>query len=310
VIDMRIPIFALTALVGLASPMTGRAQTYGGMCDASAAVGLADDRFVVANDEDNVLRFYHRENPAAGLGPDLSKFLKVEKEADLEGAALAGDRIYWIGSHGRGGKNGDVQEWRHRFFATSAAGKPIGKPYSKLLERLTASRFKGLGLAEAATKKPEEGGLNIEALAARPDGGLLIGFRSPLVDGKAIVIPFKNPAAVTAGAKPELGEAMLVDLGGSGVRSLERVGDAYLIVAGPAGPSGGFALYRWSGLPNVAPARLKTLPLRPEALFVSSAGTLEILSDDGDEMVGAFECKAKKTPVASRSFRGATVTLP
>jgi len=31
-----------------------------GMCDASAAVALGNDRFIVADDEDNVLRVYRR----------------------------------------------------------------------------------------------------------------------------------------------------------------------------------------------------------------------------------------------------------
>jgi hypothetical protein len=33
------------------------------------------------------------------------------------------------------------------------------------------------------------GGLNIEGLAATPDGQLLIGFRNPLSEGKALLLP-------------------------------------------------------------------------------------------------------------------------
>src|SRR5262245_44086073 len=61
-----------------------------GMCDASAAAPLGTDRFLVANDEDNVLRIYPR-----GAGPepvqafDAAGFLQISgdhPESDIEGA--------------------------------------------------------------------------------------------------------------------------------------------------------------------------------------------------------------------------------
>src|SRR4051794_8803245 len=75
------------------------------MWDASAAVAIGTDLFVGANDEDNTLRIYHSER---GGGPvasfPMDDFLGVEPEppeADIEGAARVGDRIFWIPSHGR-----------------------------------------------------------------------------------------------------------------------------------------------------------------------------------------------------------------
>lgn len=38
---------------------------YPGMCDPSAAQAISDGLFIVASDEDNVLRVYARDNPGA-----------------------------------------------------------------------------------------------------------------------------------------------------------------------------------------------------------------------------------------------------
>ena len=64
-----------------------------GTCDASAASALSEDLFVVANDEDNLLRFYRTSQPGNpvqtfDLKPILS--LKGKSEMDLEGAARLG----------------------------------------------------------------------------------------------------------------------------------------------------------------------------------------------------------------------------
>jgi hypothetical protein len=75
-----------------------------GFCDASAAVSLARDTFIVAGDEDNVLRVY---KPSISKKPtdtlDLNLFLDVDPkdpEVDIEAAARIGKTIYWIASHG------------------------------------------------------------------------------------------------------------------------------------------------------------------------------------------------------------------
>ena len=281
---------------------------YRGMCDASAAAALGADLFVVANDERNQLKVYRRGTAVPVEEVDLSGFLgtKVDKESDLEGAATIGDRIYWISSHGRN-KKGKFQERRHRFFATELRDGQliaVGKPYTKLLEDMIAApQLQQYGLDQASAKSPEEpGAFNIEGLAATPEGGLLIGLRNPA----ALVIPLLNPAEVIEGGRARLGEAIAFDLDGLAIRSMELVGSAYMIVAGPPADHGGFALYRWSGDPGDQPIRLGHQDfdkVRPEALFaIPGTRQVQILSDDGGEHV-------KHTPQDQQTFQSVTITL-
>lgn len=260
---------------------------YRGMRDASAAAALGADRFVVANDERNQLKIYCRGEATALGEVDLSVFLgtKVDKESDLEGAATIGDRIYWISSHGRN-KKGEFQERRHRFFATELRhGQlvPSGAFYARLLDDMIAApQLRPYRLDLAAGKMPEEpGAFNIEGLAATAQGGLLIGLRNP----SALLIPLLNPAEVIQGNAARFGQAIALDLGGLGIRSIELVDDQYLIIAGPRADQGQFALYQWSGDAGQSPVRLSQqvfAGIKPEALFaIPGTRTVQILSDDG-----------------------------
>lgn len=317
---------------------------YEGACDASAAVGLGQGLFVVADDEDDVLRLYQRGRPQVLATFDLTDHLGGRRasgkldEADIEGAARIGSRIYWIGSHARNGK-GKAAPARQRLFATDITGrpdapvlKPVGRAWSGLLDAMRGDT-RLAELTEAAQQAPEsDAGLNIEGLAATPDGGLLIGLRNPRPAGLALVLPLRNPREVIEqGAAPQFGALLRLDLDGRGIRSLERVGDTYLIVAGPHGeadkhsPQPPFALYRWGGpaaltppvlLQGFEPASKKIdkgdkkdrkngAGLRPEALYADpDTGELHLLSDDGDAPVGQHACKDREVEPERKSFRG------
>ncbi|MDQ1816546.1 DUF3616 domain-containing protein [Massilia sp. CCM 9210] len=287
---------------------------YRGMCDASAAAALGEDLFVVANDERNQLKIYQRGVADAVEVVDLSDFLgtRKNKESDLEGAATIGERIYWITSHGRN-KKGEVQERRFRFFATEAGKgktllKPVGKAYSGLLDdMIAAEQLKKYPIAQASGKTPEaDGAFNIEGLAATPEGTLLIGLRNPAPEGKALVVHLLNPEKVVEGERAEFGETFELDLGGLAIRSMELVGLAYMIVAGPPADHGEFALYRWSGKKDDAPEQLVHEDfddVRPEALFaIPGTRKVQILSDDGGPHV-------KGMAEEEQTFRSITVVL-
>jgi hypothetical protein len=302
----------------LAQPAFGQTSVrhYEGLCDASAAVALDARHFVVAGAEDTVLRVYARDRPQLQSTVPLADFLRSGRdEADLEGGTRLGDRIYWIGSLSRDGK-GRPAPSRDRFFATDIDAsstpptlRPVAPGPVRLLDAMLASHAgRAWQLADASRKAPEEaGGLNIEGLTHTDDGTLLIGFRNPLREGKALVLPLRNPARVLEGQAPEFGDAIALDLGQRGVRAMTRWADGYLVVGGPTGDDGSFALFRWRGGADepqrVSEPALGTL--RPEALLAWPGGTqLQLFSDDGGIRVRGKECK--KLPAAEQSFRSMT----
>ena len=306
------------ALVGFFVPSTGcggeepagAEQRYWGMSDASAAVALGTGLFVAADDENNVLKVYS----AAQVGHEIAAFDWNEHlgirpgsehpEADIEGATVLGDRIFWITSHGRN-RDGKWRPNRHRLLAMTVArtdqglqATPLGHAYDRLaVQLLSLPQSDELGMTAALGPlgsndkdlAPKDEGLNIEGLAATPDGkSLLIGFRNPVPHAKALLLPLLNPLEVVNDqATPQLGQPILLDLSvrrsgktyGLGIRSIEysRRHGGYLIVAGPPDTRHVFALFHWSGrardrarLLAAADSVLQQKDFTPEALIVYS----------------------------------------
>jgi hypothetical protein len=280
--------------------------------------------FLVATDEENTLRLYQADAPGPPLkewGYDL--FLRISgkaREADLEGAALVGQRIFWIGSHGRNA-SGELSPNRKRFFATdittTSTGvsiSPAGKTCETLLEQMIADpRLSTLGLGKGARLAPKaKGGLNIEGLASTPEGHLLIAFRNPVPDGKALLVPLINPSAVTAGARAQFGRPVFLELGGLGIRDIARHEDTYVIIGGPYDGKGKFRLYSWRG-PGSLPAEIPTShfsKFNPEAIVLYNGlglSAMQILSDDGTQRSGGQRCKDIKD-TSKRVFRSFWLT--
>lgn len=330
----RVPWLAAITLASLS--MTAQAWPsdlrFTGACDGSAAVLLDKGLLAVADDEHSLLHVYGGVG-GAPVNRDLRAFLgfavtgkdESKDEADIEGAARVGDRVYWIGSHSHN-KNGKPRPERLVLFATTAneALTPIGSPAHSLLDALIAiaderaadgrptplaQAIGQLGLAALAASPiaPEAGGINIEGLGAGPDGSLLIGFRSPRAsssqhkkDEPALIIPLLNPKEVVeAKAVPRFGMPISIDLDGLGIRDLLRRSDgSYVVIAGPTPDDTGFVLNTWSGPGGVSPQPIAAdlTGLHPEAV-VEREGRLLLLSDDGDD-------RCKQAPVAERSFVG------
>ena len=279
------------------------AAEYKGICEASAVAFIDRVHFVVASDETNKLQIYQRgKAEPIGAGIDMEGFTSFDK-SDLEAAAAIGDRVYWISSHSFNSQGEDKPK-RKVFFATRIVqvdGKPTLESVGKLVKSLRDP------LAKAAGVNPAE--MNVEALAATPEGGLLIGLRAPLRNGKALVVPFKNPKAVVdePNTAPEFGEAVPVKLVDRGFRSMETLESGkYAIIAGPVSDSAeGFALFRWSG-PGTDPVKVDGADLtgiKPEAaMAVPGQNLLQLLSDDGDI------CSDEDDPTSKRRFRSTDVT--
>jgi hypothetical protein len=298
-----------------------RPMEYSGLRDASAAVAVSSNLFIVADDEKNKLCLYSTDHAGPPLKEfDMDAFLGVTSrspEADLEGAALLGNRAFWIGSHGRN-KDGKDRPNRRRLFATDilvtngeVTLTPVGRPCKRLLDDLIRdSRFAEFHLAEASTRPPKEpDALNIEGLSAAPEGHLLLGFRNPTPHGKALIIPLLNPNEVIEGKVARFGAATLLDLDGLGIRDMACFDGAYFIIAGPSHTGGKFHFYRWAG-GDSNPEKFQVKHLgdySPEAIIIypqNGFHEIQILSDDGNRPVNGIPGKelGDSAPKNFRSF--------
>ena len=273
----------MTALLLTLSAALGADIIAPGLCDASAAA-LVDGALLVANDEDAWLHRYSLTGQALGrslLGPDGA-------ELDLEGSATVGDRIWWVGSLGNN-KRGKPRPDRAWLIATT----PEGQELSRIDLRAPLLTAGGAALTAAADLPPKAGGLNVEGLAAAPDGALWLGLRSPLSEsGAALLVPVGLPPD----APPTVGAPLALELGGRGVRSMlwrPDVGE-WLILAGATDGAADFALYRWPGVGHTAtPLPADLAGIAPEGMVLLPSGELLLLSDDGSAERAGRDCKAR-----------------
>jgi len=316
------------------------------IADASAAVALAPDLFVVADDETNKLRVYDANNPGSAAIADakIGDFLNIDPchpEIDIEGATWFNGRIFWITSHGR---NKDGKYWysRNQFFATTVAlegnelNVTVDGNYTNLLDDLIAyDSIYNLGIADAIgvvdghvdtnnipDLAPKDQGLNIEGLCADADGSsILIGFRNPRpkVEGKklGLIIRLNNPEAVVlSGEIPDFSPPLAVDLDGFGIRSMEysHTLGQYLIMAGSQ-KSGSKkplqTLYKYH-IDTGLLTWLADFPfITPEAMFQFPGGNeIHLLSDDGALLVDTPDgpTENKYLPKEQRTFRAHQIT--
>ncbi|WNG40083.1 DUF3616 domain-containing protein [Archangium minus] len=299
--------------------------TFEGMCDASGAVVSGGFSFTVADDEDNIIRVYDgkvggRPVKTTDMSPSLAlpEGKKRPPETDIEAATEIPPRSFWLTSHGRK-SSGKVDASRFRFFATRSqpdgTTRLEGKPYTRLLEDLLAApQLAAFDLASASTLAPkEEGGLNIEGMTAMEDGkSILIGFRSPLRQGKAITVTLLNPLELLQGKPARLGPARLLDFGGLGIRAISWWRGQYLFIGGATSSGGTSRLFTWDGKSEkpTAVEGADFTDLNPEA-FVTFEDKEEILvlSDDGTRLMDGVECKRLKEP-EKKQFRGVWLRLP
>lgn len=277
-----------------------------GIHEPSAIQQLEDGRFLIVEDEKQYPFSLVTFGPGGRIG---STALRLDSLAagdafaklnDLEGIAL--DRagfIYAITSHSRDG-DGDEKKSRDKLVRFRIEGDHVVAPkVVKGIKPALVAAHPVLAAAAAIRDVKSDAGLNIEALDMSPDQQrLLIGFRGPLLDARAIIASIDNPAAMfEAGEPPRVAPALTtLDLGGDGIRGMSYIPalDGYLLISGPvSGQQVQFRLWFWSGQAD-RPARPVTVPGLPgfeHAEGVSSAlidGRQQIIfvSDDGNRKQG------------------------
>jgi len=282
--------------------------TLTGIYEPSAIQQLADGRFLVVEDEKQHPFSLVKISPdgsvsSTPLSPgSLEAGDAIGKLDDLEGVALdLSGYVYAITSHSRDG-DGDEKKSRDKLVRFRIDGDRVVAPMLvRGLKPALVAAHPVLATAAGIRDVKTGGGLNIEALEISPDQQrLLIGFRSPLLDNRAIIACVENPSAIFDTGEPPRISATLetLDLGGNGIRGISYHPslDGYLVISGPvAREQVQFQLWFWSGHRG-EPARRVTVPGLQgfeHAEGVSSAvidgrQRIILVSDDGSREQGRF----------------------
>jgi hypothetical protein len=283
-------------------------QPLAGIYEPSAIQQLPDGRFLVAEDE--------KQHPFSlvTLQPDgrvsstpLSTQVQGDsggfrKPDDLEGMALdQSGNIYAITSHSRDG-DGDQKKSRNKLVRFRIVADHITEPQViKELKPALLAAYPTLVAAAKIQDVKDDEGFNIEALEISPDQQhLLIGFRSPLLDSRAIIASVENHAAIfDAGDAPQISSTLIaLDLDGHGIRGLCHAPtlNGYLVISGPASSEPiQFKLWFWNGQADEPPHRVSVpgLPGFEHAEGVCPAvidgqPRIVIVSDDGSRKAERF----------------------
>jgi hypothetical protein len=275
-----------------------------GLYEPSAIQQLPDGRFLVAEDE--------KDTPFSLLaihpdGTTMVEPLVVDSEDDgpgklddLEGLTIdSAGFVYAITSHSRNSK-GEEKKSREKLVRFRIEGNRLVSPriVSNLKPSLIA-RYPVLAKAAALIDVKGDGGFNIEALEFSSDQQhLMIGLRSPLDAGHALVAVIRNSAAMfEPGSAPDVAPDLIqLDLGGHGLRGMSWIPalKGFLLISGPvAKEQTQFRLWFWSGRTDSKPQRAEVegLPGFEHAEGVTPAiidgkPRIVIVSDDGSREEG------------------------
>lgn len=204
---------------------------------------------------------------------------------DLEGITTDGEYFYIVGSQSKSKGADQAGLARFTFDATNqrAAGTEAASGLKKFLSDNVAE------LRGMENMKYNDGGINVEGIAWDPQNKrLLLGLRSPVVDGQALVVPLKlrDPKAALSfdNLEVEGGKAIRLALGGAGIRSIEydESRKAFFLITG-AGPNSermDFKFWEWSG--NADAPTLREMDsfdrrLKPEGITRVSKGERDFI---------------------------------
>ena len=279
-----------------------------GIYEPSAIQQLPDGRFLVVEDEKqhpfSLVSISSDGNVrSAPLSPGFleanESFWKLD---DLEGLTL--DRsgyIYAITSHSRDSE-GDEKKSRDKLVQFRIEGDRVVEPrVVKGLKSALVAAHPVLASAAEVRDVKTDGGLNIEAMEIAPDQQrLLIGFRSPLLDKRAIVACVENPIAMFEAGEPPRISATLdtLELGGNGIRGISYFPSlgGYLVISGPVSRElVQFQMWFWSGRRG-EPARRVIVPGLPgfehaegiSPAVIDGRQRIIIVSDDGSRKEGRY----------------------
>lgn len=199
---------------------------------------------------------------------------------DLEGITSDGSYFYVVGSQSKA--KGSDQAGLVRFKFDAQQQQIAGAESISGLKKFLAENVAELrGMSNRPYK---DGGINVEGIAwdAR-EGRWLLGLRSPVIDGHALIVPLRlrdKRGAFSAGnLEVADGKALRLALGGAGVRSIEydERAQTFRLLTGAAlnGENADFKLWEWNGQagqPVLRAADTFDRKLKPEGVTRATSG--------------------------------------
>jgi hypothetical protein len=209
-------------------------------------------------------------------------------------------RVYALTSHSRTG-SGKVKQEREKLVRFEVTGNELRDPrVVKDLKKQLMAAHPALQQAAEIEDVKDGNGLNIEGVAFDAERERLwVGFRGPLVDGKAMLVAIENIDEVfETRSEPRIAEqAVYLDLGGEGIRGMTYVPrlKGFLIISGPLEQVEDvpFRLWFWQGQTDKSAQRVSVPGLNgfEHAEGITPARwrgeeRILIVSDDGDMDAG------------------------
>ncbi|HWP43556.1 MAG TPA: DUF3616 domain-containing protein [Blastocatellia bacterium] len=183
------------------------------------------------------------------VGPVRAVRLGVNIE-DLEGITTDGSHFYVVNSQSKRKSAEQIGLVRFKFNPEGPSAEAV-ETISALKRLLVENVAELRGMADV---KAKDDGINIEGLAWDPtQGQLLLGLRSPVMDGNALIVPLKlrDPAGAFSPENVEMGAVIRVSLRGNGIRSIEydEQSKLFQIVSGATETQDKteFKLWEWGG---------------------------------------------------------------
>ncbi|HVG21100.1 MAG TPA: DUF3616 domain-containing protein [Blastocatellia bacterium] len=241
------------AKVKVATPGAG-VEFKGGVFEASGVVQVPGTNGVYFIDDSKPGQILWMELDQSGrqVGEQVKPIDFGASVADPEGIAYGASFFYVVGSQSHaevGDRNALVR------FAFDPGNQSMTKVdvIANLRDFLVE---KVPDLKETSNLAGNDGGLNVEGVAWDiPNERLLLGLRSPLAGGRALVVPIKLRDPLGPFSKENLdlaGSPVRLSLGGLGIRDIQYDAKtaSFLIIAGPAShgeTTTEYSLWEWNG---------------------------------------------------------------
>jgi uncharacterized protein DUF3616 len=267
-----VAVLALASAAATAAELGPVRRIAGGPFEASGAAPAPGGEgllFVDDSRPDSVFWLKLQADGSSAMAPTAIPLGVMVR--DPEGITSDGTHVYVVGSQSQGG--GREAAGLVRFRLEAQHDRASGAETVKNLASLLKERVPALRATGGHRKAP----LDIEGLAWDGKGQrLLLGLRSPLAQGHALLVPLKlrDPRGPFEASNLEVGEPIRLSLGGSGIRAVEADPDGgFWIIAGGVSGAGTSRLVLWDGKGSAVRV-VATFPghLKPEGVVRTKVG--------------------------------------